>query len=243
MFTAVKKPHTLTAIGLAAVLTGPVMAGTIEPIPLEQEPVVVETDWSGFYGGARIGYGFNGNDEVGHRTAAGRLVASPGSLDIDGVTYGLRLGWRQQIDMGRPAFVYGFELGYDAGSVDDSFSANGYDASSEMNGLLGLRVKLGRTNVSRQTLFYGIVGYVRGDFDYTVAGSTGADAIALNTSDDLDGYSLGLGVEHKLSESLSLTAEWEYLEFGSQTLTDGAGASTEATPKFHNISVGLNLSF
>lgn len=228
---------------LVAGLAVPASAGNIAPIVIEQEPVVAETVWAGLYAGARLGYGFDGDDEVGHRTPAGRLVASPGRLEIDGVSYGLRLGWRGEVSLGRPAFVYGVELGYDGGGIEDSFTSNGYAAKSELNDLLGLRLKLGRTDISRQTLFYGILGYVRGDFDYSVAGATGGDAIALQSQDDYDGFSVGLGVEHRLTDRMSLTAEWEYLDFGDQTLTDGVGATTKATPSFKTINIGLNYRF
>lgn len=231
----------------ACVIGGGAVAGDLKPV--EKEPVVVApaapsaNGWQGFYAGARLGYAFGGDDRVGHRNASGVMVnPSAGDLDVEGVNYGFRLGWRGERRLSRRSFVYGIELGYDRGDVSQSFSS-GYNGSTELNHLLGLRLKSGVTSQSGQTLFYGILGYVQGDFDYAVSGSTGGSAINLDTSYDTDGYSLGLGVEHLLSENWSVNAEWEYYDFGSKTLTDGGGATTKATPDHNNLQVGVNFRF
>ena len=52
-----------------------------------------------------------------------------------------------------------------------------------------------------------------------------------------------LGAEKKLTERMSLTGEYEYANFGKEVLEDGLGASTRATPEFHNVKLGLNFKF
>ena len=61
-----------------------------------------------------------------------------------------------------------------------------------------------------------------------------------------DGYSLGLGVERKVRDNLSVFAEWQYRNFGKEEVSfaDGEAAIvTNATPEHHNIKVGVNFSF
>jgi outer membrane immunogenic protein len=231
------------AVCLILGLSAPSQAAGISTSLAEPEPVVAATTWQGFHVGVRVGYGFGGDDEVGHRSPDGRLVASPGTLDIDGFTYGLRLGWRGERPFANRAFVYGVELGFDGSTIEDAFDLNGYAASSELDNLWGLRLKLGQTDPSKQTLFYGILGYVWGEVDYAVTGAKGGSTIALDTSENMSGFTIGLGVEHKLTDNISLTADWEYMELGDQTLTDGAGATTKATPSFQNIGFGFNYRF
>lgn len=232
-----------SALGIACAFSGTAQAGNVEPVIVE--PVVTAPalpSWEGFYLGGKIGYAFEGDDRVGHTNSSGTLVrSSAGTLEYSGLNYGLRLGWRGQRNMAERAFVYGAELGYDRGNVKDSFS-NGYSASVDTNHVLGVRLKSGFTNKTGDTLFYGILGYVRGDFDYAVNGTTGSE-IDLDTSFKSDGYSIGLGVEHMLSERWSVNAEWEYLEFDSKRLYDDSGESTKATPKYNNVQLGVNFRF
>lgn len=61
------------------------------------------------------------------------------------------------------------------------------------------------------------------------------------------GYSLGLGVERKMRDNLSVFAEWQYRNFGKSEVTydlgDGDAVLTRSTPEHHNIKVGVNFSF
>ena len=222
---------------------GAANAGSLDTPQVDPQPMVSSSGWEGYYAGTRLGFGFAGDDEVGHRSAAGILLTTPGKLALEGGLYGLRMGWRREKAYRNTSVVFGGELSYERGNLEDSFDKNGYEASSKLDNLWGMRFKVGGTTPSRETLFYGILGYARAEFDYEVAGATGAEVIDLDTNTDLGGYIVGLGVEHKLSDPLSVTAEWEFMEFGSTKLTDSAGAVTSATPKFQNFSIGLNYSF
>jgi len=228
----------------ACAFGGAAYAGNVEPVPADPVVVAAYPSWQGFYVGGSAGFAFGADDRVGHRDPSGVLVTPrAGDLDNEGFTYGAQLGWRGERESRGRSFVYGVELGYDRIDAGESFANGTYTASTDLNGVLGVRFKSGFTSKSRNTLLYGIVGYVHGDFDYALNGTAGGDTIALNTSFDSGGYSLGLGVEHLLSESWSVNAEWEYYDFGSKTLFDADGSSTIATPKYNNIQVGLNFRF
>lgn len=235
-----------TALAVALGFTTAANAGSPETVMVE--PVVTAPalpSWAGFYLGGNVGYAFNGSERVGHRDATGAFVRrNAGTLDYEGVNYGLRLGWRGQRPMANRSFVYGIELGVDGGDISDSFSTADYDASVDMNHVLGIRAKSGVTNQRGDTLFYGVLGYVHGDFDKAVKSkATGGNAIDLDRSFSSDGYAVGLGIEHMINERWSVNAEWEYLEFGSKRLFDDNDHSTRATPKYHNIQLGVNLRF
>ncbi|MFD3191199.1 outer membrane protein [Sedimentitalea sp. HM32M-2] len=244
MFLRMEKP--VRAAAMALVLGGAAataQAGNVAPVPADPAVITPAPVWRGVYAGASVAYAFNGDDRVGHRNPGGAMVAVPGTLEQSGVNYGLRLGWRGERSQGARSFVYGVELGYDAGKADDSLATATHTASVSLNNVLSLRLKSGLTNAARNTLFYGILGYARGDFDYAVAGTAAGDTIAINTGLSANGYVLGLGAERQLTDRLSLFGEWEYLNFGSQRLTDANGSSTQATPKYQNIRIGLNYRF
>lgn len=214
--------------------TPPVVeTGVVAPV-FETAPV---GDWAGGYAGLTLGYAFGGEDDVGVNSVGG-LGGTPDELKLNGVNGGVHVGYRWQ----RDRWVFGPELGYEGGSVEDSFSTDGYDAESKVKNVLALRMKTGY-EVSPGMLVYGIAGVARAKVDYSVEGTGGAGTIDLNDSYSKTGYIVGLGAEKKLNDRMSVTGEYEFANFGKETLEDGLGASTNATAKFHNVKLGLNFKF
>ncbi len=240
------KFHSAAAIAILAVSAPAALAGGYQPPVVETAvvaPIVEATsysDWAGAYVGGTLGYVISGDERVGFSDAADNYVGDVGNVDLSGVTGGIRLGYRIQ----RDAWVFGAELGYEAMGVEGDVS---YDnavgagtITSNVDNVLALRFKTGRV-VSEDTLFYGIAGIARGKFSYDLAGTAVA---AADTSESYShsGYVLGLGVERKLSERLSVTGEWEYGRFGKTDL-DLGGAVTRATPKYNQLRLGVNYRF
>lgn len=212
-------------------------------------PPIVETDvapiitaapeWQGAYGGLTVGYAFAGDDDVGVQT--GINSGTPDDLTLSGLNAGLRVGYRWQ----RERWVFGPELGFEGGDIKDDFTTDGYEAESKIKNVLALRFKTGYV-LDNDMLFYGIVGVARAKIDYKVRGGVTSGAFGpINVNDDYSktGYIVGLGIEKMLNERMSLTGEYEYANFGKETLNDGMGGSTRATPDYHNIKVGLNFRF
>lgn len=226
---------------LAATLAFAANAGGYTPPVVETGVVapIVETapvgDWAGGYAGLTLGYAFNGEDRVGVDQPE---VGSPAELELSGANAGIHAGYRWQ----RDRWVFGPELGFEGGNIKDSFSTGGYDAESKIKNVLALRMKTGYL-LDNGMLVYGIAGVARAKVDYSVEGTGDSGPIAVDTSFSRTGYILGLGAEKKLNERMSLTGEYEYANFGKETLEDGLGASTRATPKFHNVKLGLNFKF
>ncbi|WBU60360.1 outer membrane protein [Paracoccus albus] len=241
------------AIALAAVTSagaGGYTAPTVEtPIEVLPTPVAPLT-WQGAYVGGTLGYAFGGDDEVGIGQGDTRHYTTlDDKLELSGVNYGLRLGFRGQRNIDeRFDWVFAGELGYEAGSIEDKVSDGIYTAKSEINSVLALRIKSGVLNAAKDTWFYGIAGVGKVDFDYSVTGGSAVAGAAGAVNIDKEGqsatgYILGLGVERKMNERLSLTGEWEYHNYGKEHLEDVAGRSTEATPDWHQIKIGLNYQF
>ncbi|WP_347139130.1 outer membrane beta-barrel protein [Paracoccus sp. SSK6] len=237
-------------LGTLSAASGALAGGYVAPVaePVVAAPVVEAapvSDWAGGYAGGSIGYSFGGGDEVGlDLYESDTLVqrgTNLGSVDVKGVTAGLHAGYRWQ----RDNWVFGPELWIEGGSVDATETVDfggAIDVESTVNYIVGLQLKTGYV-VNPQTLVYGTAGAVYGDFDYTLSDAAGSETVNYDAS----GYSLGLGVERKLRDNLSVFAEWQYRSFGKTEVTydlgDGDALKTRATPEHHNIKVGVNFRF
>lgn len=216
---------------LAGGMAEPVMEPVITPVP--ETPAEVEA-WSGLYVGATLGYAFNGDDRLGIRdVASGEFLGDADNLKVSGANVGLRIGYRWQTGN----WVIGPELGYEGGDISDSVTGTvanvEYTGESQVNSLLALRLKTGYVTQSDMMVF-GTLGVGRADVDYRLNGLVGDYKTT--------GYILGLGVEKMLSTDWSLTGELEYVGLGKEErIFDDI--STQATPSYTNVKVGLNYRF
>lgn len=237
----------LCALGMipgAGAFAGGYVAPAVEPAIVA--PVVQATpasDWAGGYAGGSLGYSFGADDEIGlDLYDGGDLIernSGLGAVDVKGPTVGVHAGYRWQ----RDNWVFGPELWLEGGSVDatDNVFPDGLEVESSVNYIVGLQLKTGYV-VDPQTLVYGTVGAVHGDFDYELSDDDGTTTENYSAG----GYSLGLGVERKIRPNLAVFAEWQYRNFGKTALTfenTTPDVVTRATPEHHNIKVGVNFSF
>lgn len=242
----------LASLSSAAVLAaGSAMAGgvigpIVETAPIEIAPAPVIGAWEGAYAGGSLGYILGTEDELGLALLSGGEQVSRdtnlGDLGLSGATLGLHGGYRWQ----RDRWVFGPELGAEFGSVDDeiSFTLDGADASakSEMNNVITLVMKTGYA-VDPQTLVYGTFGIARGDFDYTLS----VDGASNTQGFTATGVAAGLGAERMVNDRMSVFAEYQYRDFGNETVNFDAGAgdvrSTRASVSMSTIKIGANFKF
>ncbi|WBU56873.1 outer membrane protein [Paracoccus sediminicola] len=238
----------LSALTASFAASAALAGGYIAPlVETEVTPVVVSEplSWQGAYVGGTLGYGFAGDDEVGIGQGQDFVYTTPDTLELSGAAYGWRLGYRMQRTGAARDWVFAGELGYEAGGISDEFDTAGYEASNEISNVLSLRLKSGVLNQAKNTWFYGIAGISQADFDYQISGTNGAaGAVDIDESGkSATGYILGLGIERKLSADWSVTGEWEYHNYGKEHLEDVNGKSTEATPDWQQLKLGLNYQF
>lgn len=142
-------------------LVAPALAGG--PVIVAEEPVVQAPrpapmamaqsgEWTGFYGGAQLGYG--------------EVQSDGGALDGNGMLGGLHAGYR--MDFG--TFVAGAELAYDLTNIELGTDVAGADLDN-----LGSVALLGGIDMG-QFLVYGTIGKSRAssDFSGTVTGDGSA---------------------------------------------------------------------
>ncbi|ARJ70730.1 hypothetical protein B0A89_04910 [Paracoccus contaminans] len=224
----------LFATGIALLAVPAAQAGGYAAPVVEAEPLPVSVTpppaaWQGGYAGAALGYAFGGDDEIG-LNMTGRAT-SLGKAEISGANLSVRAGYRWQ----RDRWVVGPELSYTAGDIKDELDyATGRRFESQVNHTIALKLKTGYL-MRPDMLVYGIAGWQKGDFTYDLDG--------VERDYDADGYVVGLGVEKKLTERLSLTGEYEYSDFGRTDVEIFSDVVSKATPSFSNVKMGLNFRF
>ncbi|MFN3279153.1 MAG: outer membrane protein [Paracoccus hibiscisoli] len=242
----------LASLSSAAVLAaGTAMAGgvvgpVVEASPIQVAPAPVMGAWEGAYAGGSLGYILGTDDQLGLALLSdGEQVdraTNLGDLGMSGATLGLHAGYRWQ----RDRWVFGPELGVEFGSVDEeiSFTVDDFTGSAEskMNNVATLVMKTGYA-VDPQTLVYGTFGIARGDFDYTLRGEEGSTTQGFTAT----GIAAGLGAERMINDRMSVFAEYQYRDFGNETVNFDAGEgdvlSTRASVSMSTIKIGANFKF
>lgn len=206
------------AAGLAA-LMGTAQAADVvyeePPAPAPAPMMSPVVTWEGAYLGLYSGYGFGG------RTTG----AAGGPISTNGWLFGGFGGYNFQ----NGAFVYGLEgdLGYSGinGGNGTTYSRNGLEGS--------LRARLGYA-VTDDILLY------------TTAGGAGTrqriyDAAGTDAGNTF-GWTVGAGIDAKVTDNMFGRVEYRYTDFGNTTLNTGSGPQTVSSSN-NRVTVGLGVKF
>lgn len=201
----------LTAAANAAdMYNAPAMGGGYKDVPY------VGVDWNGFYVGAHIG-GVWGTDKVTDVDGDwGNFVRGASfNNDTSAVFGGGQLGYNFQ----RGNFVFGPEI--DLGYMDLNHTVGQplTPASATSTVKPGFYADVtGRLGYSiDRALVYAKAGYAYygGDIDNYSASA----AVTNLSASGMNGWTVGTGIEYKISPVWSLKAEYQHLDFGSLTNT------------------------
>lgn len=220
-----------------------------------------QADWTGAYVGASIGWadrsestgetiGFDTNldgnfgDTV--RNAAGadafstgfcggsfNTNAAPGGCRKDDKTdmeWSVRGGYDYQIGQ----FVVGGVVEYSRLELQDAVTAfsitpAAYNFTRKLNDLWAVRARGGYA--FGDSLIYATGGYAVGNMKHSFRTTNTVNAFPLTGGGDAKGYQLGVGFEHKLTDNISIGAEYlrtslEDDDFGTRAANNGTTAAT-----------------
>jgi len=213
-------------------------------------------DWTGFYVGGQLGYGFQsgGNNETilfdtnldgtfgdTVNTAAPANAFSPGFCseaangptpadgcdgDRDGFEGGVHAGFDFQAGEG---FVIGAVVDYNRTRQRDSVSAfSTTPARYTMTRQLRdlFTMRLRAGVASGRTLFYGTGGLAYGKIRNSFTTSNGANSFTDNGNEGGWGYTFGGGVEHRLSSNFSIGLQYLYRSVDAGDYRVRAGPGT-----------------
>jgi outer membrane immunogenic protein len=221
-----KKLYARSALaGLAiAAISVPAMAADVvyqEPPAPAPQPIISTpvSDWSGPYVGLSAGYGFNG-----------RVSDSAGTIDTDGFVGGAFGGFQMQNGM----FVYGVEgdVNYSDVRGGGDLATPGVAARSTIDGSIRARAGVAVTN---DVLVYGTAGGAAERQRLT-------DSVGNRDTNVMLGYTVGAGVDAKLTDQVFGRVEYRYTDYGSKDF-DLGGTTINADSSNHRVTAGIGIKF
>lgn len=208
-------------------MAAPAMAADYLP----PEPVPTVYDWSGFYVGAHLGYGWGDSDNDASNGAQW-------STDIDGIIGGLHLGYNFQID----SFVIGLEGDFDLTDIDgsDSCPNAAFTCSTDIDYVGTVRGRLGFA--IDQVLLYGTggVAFTKAAF----ANDNGAGN--RDTKKDTEiGFVAGGGIEFAAADNFTVRVEGLYYDFNGFNFawSNDGGVSYDSDVNFVVVRAGFSYNF
>jgi opacity protein-like surface antigen len=91
------------------------------------------------------------------------------------------------------------------------------------------------------TSVYGKVGYIHGDVK--ISGSNTATSSTINAKDTLNGYTVGLGVQHNIDKNLFVRLEGNYTDHDTVTATDSKRTTFTADSEMYAGKISIGYSF
>lgn len=211
---------------LALLSVAPALAADLPARMATKAPAYVQVfNWTGFYLGAHVGYGWADTEVFG-------------DSNQDGFFVGGQLGYNWQAPGSN--WVFGLELDSAWANLEDSrtVTVGGVTGTvaSEVDYLGSFRGRVGYA--WDRTLLYvtGGLGWARQD----ISGSVPFPGFTATTSDSNVhfGYALGVGVEYALSGPWSVKAEYLYYGLGSESYF-----GTEVDLDVQTVKLGVNYRF
>lgn len=242
-----RKILAIAALPLAlALVSGSALAADLSPAPAPMAPPpVTAISWGGFYGGVVGAYGW-GNTTAAF--SAPSFITSWEAVNIG--TNGGLLGGTLGYNFDMHNWVLGIEGDISAGNIGGSSflpatccaQFNPFDTVGAFHqSYFGtVRGRIGWSG-GGSTLWYATGGLAVSDGHREITNSFVGD---VNTSATHVGWTVGAGVEHKITTHWSVKAELLYADLGTQHYADsGSGVVTDVHLTDTLARVGVNYKF
>ena len=210
--------------------------------------------WTGAYIGVVGGYGWGNSDSSSDILSDALppvvLLTVDNSIDVEGFLLGGQLGY--DFDLGN-GFVLGVagdmswsdmsgedcvEIGGCTGAAGDSY------ADSDVNWLATIRGRAGFTTGS--LLIYGTGGLAIAEAETSITNVDGLGDPTRSDSNTHFGWVIGAGAEFKVTENMSLGAEYLHVDLGNEDYEfqgPGEDIASEADLTIDIVRASLNLRF
>jgi outer membrane immunogenic protein len=238
-----------------------VAAGMMAPafaadMPLKAAPMPVASfDWSGIYIGGHIGGGWATNDISDPGLGfIGLLIGVPPiqTTDSSGFLGGgqvgsnyqigkLVIGWEGDVSWsqinGTSTSTFAPLGGLGGGTISRALASN-----TDWTATLATRIGIAHDHA----LFYGKAGTAIAHTNYTDTwtGNPGGPLFSGTGGQTREGWMTGVGIEYAFTNSLSFKAEYDYMNFGTRTVTVSGGGTSfglENNLQINAVKAGLNF--
>lgn len=240
----------IAAAAVTALSTGTASAADMAARPYVKAPPIVDVyNWTGFYIGGNVGYGFSGNERtVDLVDGAGAVFSVLPGVAPDGIFGGGQIGYNWQF---APNWVFGVEADIQGGDLRSSITyppIGGTASRSSEHNINYFGTVRGRLGYAfDKSLIYVTGGYAYGDVEYTVHNIT--NAFLYRHSSVQSGYVVGGGWEYMFLPNWTGKIEYQYIDLGSvdlerNPLLTGPGVrGRDARTDLHTVRLGLNYKF
>lgn len=213
------------ALAAATVALGVTAASAADlgqrPVYKAQPAPVAIYNWSGFYIGGHAGYAW-GREEI-----TDNITGVTAATDPSGFLAGAQVGYNWQVGQ----WVFGIEGDWSWTNADGSAAIPGAIVTSEHNWYGTATARLGYA--VDNWLWYVKGGAAWADADYSIAG--------VSVGETRSGWTIGGGLEYGLTPNWSAKLEYNYLDFGKDSIAAPIGV--QADTQVHLFKAGLNYRF
>jgi len=213
-------------LALAAVVALGVTAASAadlgqRPVYKAQPAPIAIYNWSGFYVGGHLG-GAWGREDI-----RDNITGLTGKTDPSGFLGGAQVGYNWQVGQ----WVFGIEGDWSWTNADGDAAIPGAIVKSEYNWFSTLTGRVGYA--VDNWLWYVKGGAAWADVDYSIGG--------VKVGENRNGWTIGGGLEYGLTPNWSAKLEYNYLDFGKDSIAAPIGV--QADTQVHLFKAGLNYRF
>lgn len=227
-------PARRLALAVSLLTIGSIAASAADlPMRTKAPPMPIEYNWTGFYAGVNVGYGWGNADTFFNPlpSAAQFVNLAPQTLSPDpvGVIGGAQAGYNWQINH----FVFGLEADIQGADINGNvvrspiiqnngtpFPGAGFVSAHERLDWFGTaRVRLGVTPADR-LLLYVTGGVAFGDVSYSAQTDfrpVGTEQYPAAFSRTKAGWTAGFGTEWAFMENWSVKMEYLFIDLGNES--------------------------
>jgi outer membrane immunogenic protein len=236
----------LAVAGLSAGFSLPAAAADLSQAYKAPAPLPPFT-WTGVYFGGNAGYGFQTSSDA--VVLSDPSATAPGLKETGGFV-GIQMGYNYQMGM----LVLGLEGDVQAANIKDSYNrvidaaGDSLNASGNADEFGTIRARIG--GAFDHFLVYATGGAALGGISNTldVTTSSGGFTMLQNDSTRL-GYTVGAGLEYAVDRNWSIKGEYQYISFGSESLSPAGTINTisttsnSVTTDIQTVRIGVNWHF
>jgi outer membrane immunogenic protein len=246
----------LASVGIAVLaLSGAASAADLSrpgPVYKAAAPAEAIFNWTGFYIGAHVGYGWGSKDwDQTFTSGAFLLDRSVSSNKPEGFLGGGQIGVNWQTGQ----WVLGLEADGSWTDANDCgvghFRFPAYNGCDQVNWYATATARVGVA--MDRALFYvkGGAAFAGEEHNLTFTNPAGVRTVTTDTpSDTRFGWTAGAGIEYAVAPNWSVKAEYNFMDFGTQNYTFNYAANPaglverwDISQQVHIAKVGINYRF
>ena len=237
----------VASLAVAGLSVGFSVAATAADLsPAYKTPLPLPFTWTGVYIGGNAGYGWQANSNDIVLTDPSATTAA---LKQTGGFVGLQMGYNYQMGL----LVLGIEGDVQAANIKNSFTrvidaaGDTLNASGNVDEFGTIRGRIGAA--FDQVLVYATGGAALGGLSNTLNVTTAGGFASLQNDSTQLGYTVGAGIEYAVNRNWSIKGEYQYINFGSESLSPAgttnslATTSNSITTDIHTVRIGVNWRF